>query len=79
MPVDGQYVICDKCSIWYQYHPECEGLEINQIPKSGISYYCKKMVEPKTKEEKIKKIMYEYILYCVLRVVLQLSQCQKKP
>ena len=34
MPEDGLYINCDKCSIYY--HPECEGLEISQIPKSGI-------------------------------------------
>ena len=50
MPEDGQYVICDKCSIWY--HPECEGLESNQIPKSGISYYCKKCLNPKQKKKR---------------------------
>ena len=50
MPEDGQYVICDKCSIWY--HPECEGLESNQIPKSGISYYCKKCLNPKRKKKR---------------------------
>ena len=59
MPEDGQYVICDKCSIWN--HPECKRLEVNQIPKR-----LQKMLESKTKEEKIKKkIMYVYILYCV--------------
>ena len=50
MPEDGQYVICDKCSIWY--HPECEGLESNQIPKSGISYYCKKCLNAKRKKKR---------------------------
>ena len=36
---DGHYVIYDKCNIWY--HPSCEGLDVNEIPESGISYFCK--------------------------------------
>ena len=54
MPEDGQYVIYDKCSIWY--HPECEGLEVDQIPKSGISYYLKKTLRRKD------KIIYVYFV-----------------
>ena len=50
MPEDGKYVICDKCNIWY--HPECEGLDIDDIPESGIPYYCRKYVNPKRKKNR---------------------------
>ena len=39
MPEEGHYVICYKCNIWY--HPSCEGLDINEIPENGISYFAK--------------------------------------
>ena len=39
MPEQGHYAVCDKSNIWY--HPSCEGLDVNEIPKSGISYFCK--------------------------------------
>ena len=46
---EGHYVICDKCNIWY--HPSCEGLDLNEIPESGISYFCKKCLNPKRKKK----------------------------
>ena len=49
MPEEGKYVICDKCNIWY--HPECEGLDIDDIPESGIPYYLQEMCEPKEEEK----------------------------
>ena len=48
MTEEGHYVICDKSNIWY--HPSCEGLDINEIPESGISYFCKKCLNPKRKK-----------------------------
>ena len=50
MPEEGHYIICDKCNIWY--HPSCEGLDINEIPESGISYFCKKCLNPKRKKKR---------------------------
>ena len=54
MPEEGKYVICDKCKIIYiiWYHPECEGLDIDDIPESGIPYYCRKCVNPKRKKNR---------------------------
>ena len=47
MPEEGHYVICDKCNMWY--HLSCVGLDINEIPESGISYFCKKKKKNKKK------------------------------
>ena len=51
MPEEGHYVICDKSKIWY--YPSCEGLDINEIPESGISYFCRKCLNLKRKKKKI--------------------------
>ena len=51
MPEEGHYVICDKCNMWY--HPSREGLDVNEIPESGISYFCKKYLNPKRKKKKM--------------------------
>ena len=48
MPEEGHYFICDKCNIWY--HPSCKGLDINEIRANGISYFCKKCLNPKRKK-----------------------------
>ena len=50
MPEEGQYVICDKCHIWY--HPSCEGLTESEIPPDGVAYfYKKKLIKSKAKEK----------------------------
>ena len=35
MPEEGQYVIYDKCKIWY--HPSCQEREESEIPPDGIA------------------------------------------
>ena len=86
MPEEGHYVICDKCKIWY--HPSCEGLDINEIPESGISYFCKKCLNPKRKKKKIISLLTTiqflksfliYISYMFLTnfKVNILQKCQK--
>ena len=50
IPEEGHYAICDKCNIWY--HPSCEGLDINEIPECGVSYFCKKCLNLKRKKKR---------------------------
>ena len=34
------------------YLPSCEVVDVNEIPESGISYFCKKCLNPKWKKKR---------------------------
>ena len=72
MPEEGHYVICDKCNIWY--HPTCGRLDVNEILESGISYFCKKCLNPIRKK---KKDNFTVDNHTVLNRKLQLLYAQK--
>ena len=83
MPEEGHYVICDKYNIWY--HPSCEGLELNEIPESDISYFCKKCLNPKQRKKKDNFTVDNHTVfengscnYCTLKMIhVSYIKCKK--